>query len=170
MIFGYMGREDFVDNKGHTWRPATEFVSRTGYGTDVVDLLLWTKRRTMYIGNTNDPEIYRYGAHGDKFWTNVTVGPGKYDVRLHFASTPLHPFLEQDKDGGWKRYVLNVDINGKRKIEAMDVAKEAGGTFLALTRTFKDIEPVHGIIEVVVTGVDGREAVLQALEIIPVEN
>ena len=170
MIFGYISRKDYVDHEGHAWRPATEFVSRSGYGTDVVEHLLWTNRRTMYIGNTEDEEIYRYGAHGDKFWTNVTVGPGLYDVRLHFASTPLHPFLEKDKDGGWKRYVLHVDINGKREIEAMDVAEEAGATFTALTKTVKNVAPKHGVIEVLLTGVDGREAVLQALEVIPVSH
>ncbi len=169
MIFGYTGREDFVDSRGNAWRPATEFVSRTGYGTDVVDKLLWTTRRTMYIGNTVDEELYRYGAHGGKFWVNVTVAPGRYDVRLHFASTPLHPFLEQDIEGGWKRYVLNADINGERVIEEMDVAEEAGGSFRALTKAFENITPRHGIIEVVLSGAGGREAILQALEVIPVD-
>lgn len=169
LIFGYTGREDFVDSKGNAWRPGTEFVARTGYGTDVVEKALWTSRRTMYIGNTDEPEIYRYGLHGDTFWANITVAPGAYNVVMHFASTPLHPFLEQDKEGGWVRYVQDVDLNGERVLEAMDVAAEAGGTFRAVRKEFKDVAPRNGIIEVVISGVDGRPAVLQALEVIPVK-
>ena len=121
----------------------------------------------MYIGKTEDPETYRYGLHGDEFWANITAAPGRYTVVLHFASTPLHPFLEQDKEGGWVRYVQDVDINGTRVISAMDVANEAGGNFQALRKSYDGIEPRNGIIEVRVAGVDGRPAVLQALEVIP---
>ena len=46
MIFGYTGRKDYVDSEGHPWRPATEFVIRSGYGKDVVEEALWTERRT----------------------------------------------------------------------------------------------------------------------------
>jgi hypothetical protein len=167
MIFGYMERTDHIDAKRNAWRPGTEFVIRSGYGTDAVEKALWTTRRTMYIGNTDDPEIYRYGLHGDKFWVNATAGPGRYHVVLHFASTPLHPFLTQDKEGGWVKYVLNASINGEQVITQMDVAKEAGGTFKALQKSFDGIEPRNGIIEVLIEGVDGREGVLQALEIVP---
>jgi len=167
MIFGYIGRKDFVDSMGHAWRPATEWVVRSGYGTDSVEEALWTDRRTMYIGNTTDEELYRYGIHGDEFWVNVTVAPGRYDVTLHFASTPLYWFLEQDKDGGLVKHIQNVAINGKAVIEKMNVADAAGGVFVALQKTFRDIEPKSGIIEIRCTGRDDREAILQALEVVP---
>jgi len=167
MIFGFMGRKDYVDSKGNAWRPGTEFVTRSGYGKDVVAESLWTVRRTMYIGNTDDPELFRYGLHGKEFWVNVTVGPGAYRVRLLFASTPLHPFLEKDKDGGWVRYVQDVAINGNPVISGMDVAEAAGGTFKAVEKTFENIQPRNGIIEMRVTGKDGREGVLQAVEVCP---
>lgn len=167
MIFGYVGRTDHVDPQGNAWRPATEFVIRSGYGKDSVIEALWTDRRTMYIGNAKDEEIYRYGIHGREFWVNLTVGPGIYWLRLHFASTPLHPFLEQDKEKGWVRHVLNVDINKERVIDGMDVAEAAGGRFKAVERTFENVHPKNGIIEVRLTGCDAREAILQALEVGP---
>ena len=167
MIFGYMARADYADSKGNAWRPGTEFVIRSGYGKDSVAEALWTDRRTMYIGNTDDPELYRYGLHGKEFWVNLTVGPGVYDVTLHFASTPLHPFLERDKDGGYVRFVLDAAVNGEPVVSNMDVAEAAGGTFKAHSVTAKGVSPQHGIIEVRLTGCDGREAVLQALEVVP---
>ncbi len=167
MIFGYLGRKDHTDPQGNTWRPGTEFVIRSGYGKDAVAEALWTERRTMYIGNATDPELYRYGIHGKEFWINLTVAPGTWNLRLLFASTPLHPFLEQDPDKGWLRHVLNVDINGNRVISAMDVAEAAGGRFKAIDRTFENLQPKNGIIEVKLSGCDGREAILQALELTP---
>ncbi|MBN2307509.1 MAG: hypothetical protein JXR94_00975, partial [Candidatus Hydrogenedentes bacterium] len=169
MIFGYMGRKDYVDSKGHAWRPATEFVVRSGYGTDSVEQALWTDRRTMYIGNTDDPELFRYGIHGDAFWTNVTVGPGRYYVRLLFADTPLHWFLEKDKDGGFVRHIQSVLINREEVLTAMDVAKAAGGTFRAHEELFLDVEPMNGVIEVWLKGCEEREAILQALEVGPMD-
>ncbi len=170
MIFGYARREDYVDSKGNLWRPATEFVTRTGYGTDSVVESLWTDRRTLYIGNTDDPELYRYGIHGKEFRVNVTVGPGTYDVRLLFADTPLHWFLEPDPDGGFLKRIMNVEIDGERVIEKRNVAGEAGGTFRALNRTFRSVEPQNGIIEIRCTGAEGRDAILQALEVVPVSS
>src|SRR5262249_15594224 len=49
MIFGYTGRINYVDSKGCTWRPATEFVARTRDLTDVVAKTWWT------IENKNFP-------------------------------------------------------------------------------------------------------------------
>jgi hypothetical protein len=169
MIFGFTGRRDHLDSKGNAWRPATEWVIRSGYGTDSVEEALWTERRTMWIAKTDDAELYRYGIHGPEFWVNVTAGPGVYDVRLHFAATPLHWFLEQDKNGGFVRHEMRVAINGDEVIDRMDVAAEAGGNFTALQKTFAGIEPRNGIIEVRCTGLEGREAILQALEIVPAE-
>jgi hypothetical protein len=167
MIFGYVEREDYIDGAGNAWRPATEWVIRSGYGTDSVKEALWTERRTMWIGGTEEPELYRYGIHGGEFWLNATVGPGEYDVRLHFAATPLHWFLEEDPEGGMMRHIMAVEINGERVIERMDVAAEAGGNFVALQRTFEGITPRHGIIEVRCIGLEDREAILQAVEILP---
>ncbi len=168
MIFGFTKRQDYVDVRGNSWRPATEFVIRTGYGTDTVEKAWWTHRRSMYIGGTPDEEVYRYGVHGKSFWVNLTVGPGEYAVRLHFAETPLHPFLEADKEGKPITHTMSVAINGQSVMKDVNIATEAGGTFRAYSRTFSGIRPRNGIVEVRLTGSGDGEAILQALELLPV--
>lgn len=170
MIFGYPDRKDYIDSKGHAWRPATEWIIRSGYGNDTVEKSWWTKRRSMYIGNTADPELYRYGVHGKEFWVNLTVGPGKYYVTLKFADTPLHPFLERDKDNNRVSHGAKVKINGKEVIDKILIPEAAGGIFRAVDKTFTDIEPQNGIIEVHLTGIDEKEAMLQALEVGPMAD
>ncbi len=97
MIFGYTGREDFIDSDGNAWKPGTEFVARTGFGVDTVARTWWTARRSMYIGGAKDEEIYRYGVHAPEFCVNVTVGPGDYLVRLHWADTPETAWVERER-------------------------------------------------------------------------
>ena len=36
VIFGYVGRKDYVDSSGYVWRPATEFILRLGTLADLV--------------------------------------------------------------------------------------------------------------------------------------
>jgi hypothetical protein len=170
MIFGYSHRKDYIDSKGHSWRPATEWVIRSGYGNDTVDKAWWTKRRSMYIGNTEDPELYRYGVHGDEFWANITVRPGEYYVTLKFAETPLHTFLERNDKGHRISHTINVEINDKKVIEKMNITDTVGGIFLALDRTIPNIKPKNGIIEIHLKGCDKHGATLQALEVGPMRN
>ncbi len=165
MIFGYSKRHDYIDTNGNAWRPATEWVIRSGYGKDTVKEAWWTKRRSMYIGNTPDPELYRYGAHGEDFWANITVGPGKYYVRLKFADTPLHPFLERNKDGGKISHTVTVKINDREVISKMNVTEEAGGDFRAVDKLIKNVTPENGIIEVWFVGEDEHGACIQAMEV-----
>ncbi len=167
MIFGYPERRDYVDSRGHAWKPATEWIIRTGYGTDAVKESWWTERRSMHIANTDDEELYRYGAHGREFWANLTVGPGTYYVTLKFAETPLHTFLERDKTGGRITHTMDILINDRKVIDRMNVAQAAGGLFKAIDRTFTGVEPRNGIIEIRFVGCDEQEAMVQAIEIGP---
>ncbi|MBN1852957.1 MAG: hypothetical protein JW829_09545 [Pirellulales bacterium] len=165
MIFGYPGRQDYIDCHGQAWRPATEWIIRSGYGNDTVEQAWWTERRSIYIGGTNDQELYRYGVHGPELWINLTVGPGDYYVKLHFASTPLHTFLERNSEGGRISHTMDVAINGQPVLKAMNVDKEAGGRFRALIKSFEPITPRNGAIEVRLQGCDQQGASIQALEV-----
>jgi len=170
MIFGYPHRQDYVDSRGRTWRPATEWVIRSGYGRDTVKEAWWTRRRSMYIGNTDDPELYRYGAHGQEFWVNLTVGPGTYYVTLKFAETPLHWFLERTQNNQRISHTISAWLNGNQVLSGLNIEKAAGGLFLAVDKTFTDIEPQNGIIEVRLKGEDEQGAILQALELGPMSE
>jgi hypothetical protein len=154
MIFGYTDREDFIDSKGSSWRPGTEFIIRAWTDADSVVKALFTGRRSLFIGGTDDPELYRYGAHGKEFWINLTVGPGAYDIRLLLADTNT-------------KARMDVWINGREAIKELDVAKEAGGLFKALDRVYSGIEARNGSIEIRFKGCGDREAAVQAVEIVP---
>jgi hypothetical protein len=122
----------------------------------------------MYIGGTKDEEIYRYGVHAPEFWVNVTAGPGRYLVRLHWADTPATPWVE--REGKWEPVSrpTTVLISGQTMIETLNVRKEAG-TFKAYVREFRDIEPRNGIIELRFKSTASHDAMIQAAEIIPLK-
>jgi hypothetical protein len=170
LIFGYTGRQDYIDSKGHAWRPGTEFVARVGSDVDTVARCWWHNRRSMYIGGTPDEEIYRYGAHAPEFWVNLTVAPGNYTVRLHWADTPETPWMEREGDK-WEPVSrpTTVLINGQTVIENLNVRKEVG-TFRAYTREFQNVQPKNGIIDLRFKSVAGHEAMIQAVEVVPAEN
>jgi hypothetical protein len=166
LIFGYTGRHDYLDANRNAWRPGTEFVTRVGFGVDTVARCWWHRRRSMYIGGTKDEELYRYGVHAPDFWVNLTVAPGSYLVRLHWADTPETPWLE--REGRWEPVSrpTTVAINGAKVIENLNVRKEVG-TFRAYVLEFAGIQPKSGIIELRFTSTPGHEAMIQALEVIP---
>ena len=154
MIFGYTDREDYIDSKGSSWRPGTEFIIRAGTDADSVVKALYTGRRSLFIGGTDDPELYRYGAHGKEFWINLSVGPGTYDVRILLADTNT-------------KSRMDVWINGKEAARELEVAKDAGGFFKALDRVYPGIEARNGSIEIRFKGCGDKEAAVQAVEIVP---
>ncbi len=166
LIFGYTGRRDYVDAEGNSWRPGTEFVTRLGFGADTVARCWWTRRRSMYIGGARDEEIYRYGVHAPEFWVNLTVAPGIYRVRLHWADTPETPWVE--REGKWDPVSrpTTVAINGATVVENLNVRKEVG-TFKAYVREFPNIRAQDGIIELRFTSTPGHEAMIQAIELLP---
>ena len=126
----------------------------------------WPTPATNAISNTSEPELYRYGIHGREFWANLTVGPGKYHVRLKFAAT---------RGFDTRLNCFDILINGQRVVKKLDVAATAGGPNRAVDLVFDDIAPRNGIIEVrfksvrVANGGDAfrGEAFVQALELGP---
>jgi hypothetical protein len=166
MIFGYTGRTDYRDTSGHTWRPATEFVTRGLPLQDTVAAFWWTNPAPDQITGTPDPELYRYGVHHRDFWVNLTVGPGRYYARLKFAAT---------RGLDTRRNCFDIRINGRRVVERLDVAATAGGPNRAVDLVFNDLAPSNGIIEIRFTAARTMagdklvrgEAFVQALEIGP---
>lgn len=158
MIFGYSNRNDYVDAAGNAWSPATEFVVRSSANADVVAASWWTSPRRFSIGNTRDPELYRYGAHAREFWTNVTVAPGSYHVRLKFAET---------RNAEPAARAVSILVNGAELVTDMDIAATAGGLNTAVDLVFNGIQPQNGVIEVRLKNAYQGEAILQALEVGP---
>jgi hypothetical protein len=119
-------------------------------------------RQAIFVKGTPDEELYRYGAHWDDFTVNLTVGPGKYYVRLKFA---------ENQYGKARERGIDIDINDESVVEGFDVLATAGGPHQAVDLVFNNIEPKNGIIAIGFSGqkVQGqqREAMVQAIEIGP---
>lgn len=164
MTFGYAGGQDYCDSQGHSWRPATELVTRLGGNADSVVTSWWLTPATNAISNTPEPELYRHGVHGRDFWVNLTVGPGEYYVRLKFAAA---------RGLDTRLNCFDIRINGQLVAKKLDVTATAGGPNRAADLVFNDLAPRNGIIEIRFKGarvMDGNrlvrgEAFVQALEL-----
>ena len=160
VIFGYVGRKDYVDRAGCAWRPATEFVLRLGTSADLVPLSFWTEPRLKDVAGTPDPELYRYGVHGRDFTAYFTVSPTQsYHVRLKFCQADAPP-----QPGA---YVTNIDLCGKPVVSRLDIAATAGGLGRAVDLVFQDVRPEHGVISVRLWHPSAGSAMIQAIEVGP---
>lgn len=162
LIFGYTARNDYLDSHGDSWRPGTEFIARTGDMTDAVAKTWWTMRQAVFVKNTPDPELYRYGVHWPDFTVNLTVGPGTYHVRLKFAETQF--------DGPGQRGIT-ISLNGTKVVEGLDVWATAGGANKAVDLVYNDVQPQNGLIAIRLEGAAlggcKGEAMVQAIEVAP---
>jgi len=175
-IFGYPGRQEYVDSAGNAWLPATEAVIRSGNLSDSVTLSWYTAPRRQFVSGTSDPVLYSYGMHGTNFTAYFTVGPGTYHVRIKLMETRL-------VDPG--KRAMNIDINGAPVVRDLDIAATAAdrpaervyvgsakeklwaGMNCAADLVFEGISPKHGVIAVRFTGCNGAEAVVSAIEVGP---
>jgi len=160
VIFGYGGRDDYVDSQGHAWRPATELVMRISRQADLVPIAFWTSPRPGEVAGTQDPELYRYGVHGNDFTVHFTVRPtGMYHVRIKLAELqkPERPGL----------FATSIAIQGQEKVRDMDIAAKAGGYGKAVDLVFNDVRPRNGLISVRFYNPHGQSAMAQAIEIGP---
>lgn len=160
VIFGYVGRKDYVDAAGHAWRPATEFILRIRALADLVPMSFWTESQAKEVAGTPDPELYRYGVHGPDFTAYFTVAPTPtYHVRLKFCQT-----AEPAQPGG---YATNVELQGQPVVTDMDIAATAGGLGRAVDLVFNDVRPRHGVIAIRFRHRFAGDALVQAIEVGP---
>ena len=166
MVFGYPSRQDYRDASGHSWRPGTEVITRLAAGRDTVAACWWTNAVAEPITGTPDPELYRYGYHARDFCVNVTVGPGKYFVRLKFAAT---------RGIDTRKNCFNICLNSHEAVRNLDVAATAGSPNKAVDLVFNHIVPENGVIDIRFTSLrvaEGDQAVrgeafVQAIEVGP---
>ncbi|HCN83588.1 MAG TPA: hypothetical protein DIT07_08195 [Sphingobacteriaceae bacterium] len=163
MIFGYKTQYDYKDAQGNLWRPGTEVITRLERFGDTV-ARCWMPETKNDISGTADQELYRYGYRASDFWVNVTVGPGKYGVRLKFAAT---------QDASRYQNGFDIIINEKTIVHNLNVIATAKSTNKAVDLVFKNIVPHNGIIQIRFKGLpfpkgnstENGEAFVQALEI-----
>jgi hypothetical protein len=122
----------------------------------------WMPETIETISGVSDPELYRFGYRASDFWVNLTVGPGKYSVRLKFSATRETALYKNGFD-----IIINEE-KVVRNLNVMATAKNAK----AVDLIFKNIVPREGIIQIRFTGLPPKggtaeqgEAFVQALEI-----
>jgi hypothetical protein len=160
VIFGYVGRKDYVDSAGCSWRPATEFTMRIKQLADLVPIAFWTGPRLNEVAGTKDAELYRYGVHGPDFTAYFTVDPTQtYHVRLKFCQAD-----QPAKPGG---YATSIDILDQPVVADLDIAATAGGLGKAVDLVFNDLRPKNGVISVRFRNRFSGNAMIQAIEVGP---
>ncbi|MBN1909103.1 MAG: hypothetical protein JW818_05135, partial [Pirellulales bacterium] len=160
VILGYKNRTDYVDSQGNAWRPATELVMRLSKRADLVPIAFWTEPRAKDILGTKDPELYRYGVHGNDFTVHFTVSPkSTYHVRVKLAEAQ-----PPDQVG---QFVTSIAIQGKEVVQEMNVAATAGGYGRAVDLVFNDIRPQNGLISIRFFNPLSQSALAQAIEVGP---
>ena len=135
---------------------------RTGSLTDAVAKTWWLARQAVFVKNTPDKELYRYGIHWPDFTVNLTVAPGNYHLRLKFAETQY--------EGPGQR-AITIYINGLEVTRGLDVWATAAGMNKAVDLVFNDVHPQNGVVSIRFVGSMlnncQQEAMVQALEIGP---
>jgi len=160
VIFGYVGRKDYVDAAGNAWRPATEFILRLRPMADLVPMSFWTEPRLKEVAGTPDAELYRYGVHGRDFTAYFTVAPDQTCyVRLKFcqATRPAEPGA----------HATNVELQGRPVITDMDIEATAGGLGKAIDVVLNDVRPRNGVIAIRFRHRFAGNAMVQAIEVGP---
>jgi hypothetical protein len=143
-----------VDHAGKLWSADTWFDGGTA-----------VKSSVEHIWRTQDPDFYRTSRQG-QFRYRIPLKKGVYELRLHFAETVYGP--ESTETSGEGSRILSVRANGKTLLSRFDVVADAGGSRTADVKVFPDMEPAaDGRLELELSGEDGMQAILSAIEILP---
>jgi hypothetical protein len=105
--------------------------------------------------------VYQSGRRADSGSFTYTI-PGltpdtAYLVRLHFAETYW---------GGPGQRKFNVAINGQQVLNDFDIFAAAGGTNIAIARSFEAIADATGTITIVFSNGSADEAYVNAIEVL----
>jgi hypothetical protein len=152
IICGYF-RDQYLDSEGNAWGGDRSF---TGGNAPA--------RNQSLIARTRDSSLYGYGRSGD-FSYDIPLAPRAYELRLHFVEVDFGFGTVQG--GGEASRLFNMRLNGKPILWSFDPYMDAGGSFVADVRAFKDVEPASdGYLHLKSERIRG-EPFLSALEIIP---
>ncbi len=147
--------DPYVDRSGQTWAPDRFFSG--GY------MLV---RRSEKIFRTLDPDIYRHIRLGD-FRYDIPLGPGSYELHLHFAETGLGDSISAESSGEGQR-LFRVSVNGNPILNGFDVVADAAGSNISDERVFRNVSPAgDGFLHVSFSSLRGA-AMLSGIEVLPV--
>jgi hypothetical protein len=117
--------EPYIDSAGHLWSADRHFT-----GGKLV-------KRIEAIRGTEDPELYRGERYGRLSYIIPVPPSSTYTAILHFAET----WFGGTGSGGVNSRRFDIFFNGLMLQQNFDVYKEAGGSFLALKKTYRGLKP-----------------------------
>ena len=126
ILAGY-SKDKYIDRSGKVW-----YADRYFHGGTSAHQSLKVVARTL------DPIIYETSRVGE-FTYDIPLGPGVYELRLHFAETFFGPGTFAG--GGESSRIFAIDLNGAPLLEDVDPMRDAGGNNTADVRIFKDVSP-----------------------------
>ena len=140
------GGAQYPDNWGNTWTADSNYDSGTGRGV------------TNTVSNTNDSLLYQSERYGSPFTYSFDVPPGSYQVTLKFAE------LYWTEAG---QRIFDVSINSSQVLAGFDIFAAAGTSYKAESRTFNNISPSSGKINIQFGPVSIDNAQVCAIQINP---
>jgi hypothetical protein len=121
-------REDpYTDSSGYMW-----FSDRFFFGGKLV-------KRIEAIQGTTDPELYRGERYGRLTYTIPVPPDSTYTAVFHFAETWFGS--KGGGGGGAGSRLFDILCNGVALERNIDVYREAGGSFRALRKTYRNLRP-----------------------------
>jgi hypothetical protein len=118
-------------------------------------------RTDTQVLRTLDQSLYRTGRMGT-FSYAIPLAQGDYEVHLHFAEI-FFPVTA----GADTQRTFDISINGAIANDRFDIAKDAGGVYIADEKIFKDISPgKDGFLRVAFMPVR-NQALLNGIEVLP---
>jgi hypothetical protein len=116
----------YVDRQGRVWSGDRFFNG----GQTVV--------RSDPVRNVTEPVVY-HGERYGHFTYTIPMARGRYAITLHFAETWFGP--HKPGGGGEGSRMFDVYCNGVALLKDFDIYKAAGGSDVAIDRTFTGLEP-----------------------------
>jgi hypothetical protein len=118
-------------------------------------------RTDTQVLRTLDQSLYHTGRMGT-FSYAIPLAPGDYEVHLHFAEIFFAPTVGADT-----QRTFDISINGAVASTWFDIAKDAGGVYIADEKIFKNISPgKDGFLRVAFVPVRSQ-ALLNGIEVLP---
>jgi hypothetical protein len=145
-----LGSTPSVDVAGGTWLADCYFTGGAAFSQTGNQIL-----------RTFDQSLYQTGRRGS-FSYAVPLPQGVYELHLHFAEVfwPLMVGADTQRE-------FDVSINGVPLMPVFDIAKDAGGVYIADEKVFKDVSPAKdGFLRLNFVPRRNR-ALLNAIEVLP---
>lgn len=153
ILCGYE-KQSYVDRYGRTWHGDRFFNGGSGFDQD-----------RGPIARTLDPNLFHSMRSGTTFKYDIPLRPGTYEMRLHFAETSST--ASDTINGGDNSRVIELQINGKARVDLIDVSAQAGGVRTALVRVYRNIQPAaDGMLHLAFISINGT-ALVNAIELLP---